>query len=114
MRKITIEDLANNIKKSISLGKLTTYYITDLPFRVYRGKGREKEDIFDIDGENKYDMIFEKLSQSFKNNKKSDFWNTDGNGKYKGIIVVDSTVIVEFNYCSLEGQNWLYQKYKEN
>lgn len=112
MRKITIEELAEKIKKSISKGEITTYCITDVPFRVHKGKSREKEEIIDVDGENKYDTIFEKLCQSLCNNEKPVFWNIDGNNTYKGIMIVDSTVIVEFNYCSLEGQAWLYQKYK--
>lgn len=112
MRKITIEDLANKIRKSISSSELATYYITDIPFRVHKGKSREKEEIVDVEGESKYDAIYEKLCENLWSNKKVVFCNTDGNGTYKGIMVVDSTVIVEFNYCSLEGQNWLYQKYK--
>lgn len=112
MRKITIEDFANKIKNSIRSRELTTYYITDLPLRMHKGKSREKEEIFDVDGENKYDTILEKLTESLWNNKKLVFWNTDGKGTYKGIMSIDSTVIVEFNYGSLEGQKWLYQKYK--
>lgn len=114
MRKITIEDLANKIRKSISSSELATYYITDIPFRVHKGKSREKEEIVDVEGENKYDAIYEKLCENLWSNKKIVFWNTDGNSTYKGTITVDSTVIVEFNYCSLEGQSWLYQKCKEN
>lgn len=114
MRKITIEDLANKIRKSISSSELTTYTITDLPFRVHKEKSREKEEIVDVEGENKYDTIFEKLSESLWSNKKIVFWNTDGNSTYKETMAVESTVIVEFKYCSLEGQSWLYQKYKEN
>lgn len=112
MRKITIEDLANKIKKSISAGEITTYYINDVPFRVHEGKKREKREFLDVQAEDKYDTIFEELWESLQNNKKSVFWNTDGINTYKGMMVVDSTVIVEFNYCSLEGQDWLYKKYK--
>ncbi len=109
MRKITIEDLANKIKKSIREGKVTTYYIADVPFRIREGQKRE---LLDVQAEDKYDTIFEKLWESLQSNKKSVFWNTDGINTYKGMMIVDSTVIVEFNYCSLEGQDWLYKKYK--
>lgn len=112
MRKITIEDLANKIRKSISSSELTTYTITDLPFRVHKEKSREKEEIVDVEGENKYDTIFEKLSESLFSNKKMIFWNTNDNGTYSGKLVIDSTVIVEFKYGSLEGQAWLYKQYK--
>lgn len=111
MRKITIEDLANKIKKSISEGKVTTYYIEDVPFRIHEGKKRE---FLDVQVEDEYDTIFEKLCESLWSNKNVVFWNNDGIGTYKGMMIVDSTVIVEFNYCSLEGQNWLYQKYKSS
>lgn len=114
MRKITIEDLANKIRKSISVGKLTTYCITDTPFCVYKDKEVKNKELLDLQAEDKYDTIFKKLNENLWSNKKVVFWNTDGNGTYKGIMAVDSTVIVEFNYCLLEGQSWLYQKYKEN
>lgn len=112
MRKITIKELAEKIQNSISKREITTYYITDVPFRVHKGKSREKEEIIDVDDENKYDTIFEKLCQSLWSNEKMVFWNTDGNNTYKGVMVLASTVIVEFNYCSLEGQDWLYKQYK--
>lgn len=112
MRKITIEDLANKIRKSISLRELTTYCITDNPFCVYEDKKEEQKELLDVQAEDKYVTIFEKLCENLKSNKKMVFFTTDGNGTYKGILSVDSTVIVEFNYCSLEGQSWLYQKYK--
>lgn len=112
MRKITIEDLANKIRNNISSRELTTYYITDVPFRVNKGESREKEEILDVDGKNKYDTIFDKLSETLWSNKKIVFWDIDGNNTHEGIMSIDHTVTVEFKYRSPEGQNWLYQKYK--
>lgn len=112
MRKITMENLADKIRKSIRLGEIITYYITDDPLRVHKDKKRKKRELLDVQEENKYDTVYAKLEESFSNSKKMVFWNTDGNGTYKGILVIDSTVMVEFNYCSLEGQAWLYKQYK--
>ncbi len=109
MRKITIEKLADKIKNSISSGEITTYYIKDNPFCVYE----EKRETLDVQEQNQYDTIYEKLNESLWGSKKVIFWNTDGNGTYSGKLIIDSTVIVEFQYGSLEGQSWLYKKYKE-
>ncbi len=113
MRKITIKELADEIKNSISSGKITTYYIKDNPFCVYEGKRREKTQILDVQEQNQYDTIYEELKESLWSSKKVIFWNTDSNGTYSGKLIIDSTVIVEFKYSSLEGQGWLYKKYKE-
>lgn len=112
MRKITIEDLANKIRKSISSGELTTYCIKDDPLCVYEDKKEGKKEILDVQAENKYDTVYEKLVESLFSNKKMIFWNTNDNGTYSGKLVIDSTVIVEFKYGSLEGQAWLYKQYK--
>lgn len=113
MRKITINELADKIKNSISSGEITTYYIKDNPFCVYEGKRREKREILDVQEQNQYDTIYEKLKEILLSSKKVIFWNTDGNRTYSGKLIIDSTVIVEFQYGSLEGQSWLYKKYKE-
>lgn len=112
MRKITIEDFANEIKKSIAAGEITTYYIADVPVRAYEGNRKEERVILDVSGENKYDTIYEELNKSLQNSKKIVSWNCE-EGTYSGEMVIDSTVILKFRYCSLEGQAWLYRQSKK-
>lgn len=111
MRKITIQNLVKEIEKSISLGGITTYYIVDIPVCEYEGKRRKERVILDVQDENKYDTIFEELNKSLQDSEKQAFWYCN-EGVYSGEMIIDSTVIVAFNYCSLEGQVWLYKQYK--
>ena len=113
MKTINLDSFCTKLSKDVEAKRSTCYNISEYGLKnIFTVNEKFRNEIYlEIPEYNKYDVLFNKIAETFSGQYELVSVLTLA-GEYEINIVIDNIIIV-FDYYTNTGKNWLYKRYSE-
>ena len=113
MKTINLDSFCTKLSKDVEANRSTCYNISEYSLKnIFTVSEKVGDEIYlEIPEYNKYDVLFNKITETFSGQYELASVHTLV-GEYEIDIVIDNIIIV-FNYYTKTGKNWVYKMYSQ-